>query len=72
MSVYDIHTSHLYAWFYALANVNSYLSMKFIQDGTKLVLHSFEAETMRIWDLRAEYSHATHKYELFPQKIKDG
>ena len=46
--------------------------MTFIQDGTKLALHSFEAETMRIWDLRTEYSHATHKYELFPQKMKDG
>ena len=72
ISVYDVHTGHLYARFYAPENVNSYPSMTFIQDGTKLALHSFEAETMRIWDLRAEYSHATHKYELFPQKMKDG
>jgi len=68
--VYDVHTGNLYARLYAPENTISFTRMSFIQDGTKLALYSFKA--MGIWDLRAEYSHAIHRYELILRDIKDG
>ena len=70
ISVFDVHTGRLYAQLYVPAITIYYPSMSFIQDGTKLALHSFR--TMGIWDVRAEYLHATHGYALILQGMKDG
>jgi len=70
--VYNVHTGRLYAQFHAPENAIRFPPMSFIQDGTKLALHSFDEGIMRIWDLRAEYSHATHEYELILQGGEDG
>ena len=72
IGVYNVHTGRLYAQFHAPENAIRFPPMSFIQDGTKLALHSFDEGTMRIWDLRAEYSHATHEYELILQGGEDG
>ena len=71
ISVFDVYTGHLYAQLYVPDNARFSL-ISFIQGGTKLALHSLDNRRIGIWELRAGYSHATHKYELFPQKIKDG
>ena len=54
ISVYDIHTSHLYARFYASAIPIGFTCVPFMQGGTKL---AFNDGQMGIWDLRAGYSH---------------
>jgi len=72
ISVYDIHTTHLRAQFHIPENAIRYPRMSFIQDGTKLALYSLHDGRMRIWDPRAEYSHVTHRHELFPQNMEDG
>ena len=72
ISVYDVHTGHLHDQLYAPENAIIFSRMSFIQDGTKLALHSFHEGAMRIWDLRAEYSHAIHGYALFPLNMKEG
>ena len=72
ISVYDVHSGHLHVQFYIAAITISYPSMSFIQDGTKLALNSIRERTVKIWDLRADYSHAIHENALIVQDMKDG
>ena len=71
ISVFDVRTSRLYARFHA-PKITYWPHMSFIQDETKLALHLLDKGTMRIWDLRAECSHATRGYELILQGRENG
>ena len=56
ISVFDIHTGHLYVRFHASAIAISFTCVPSMQGGTKLVLYSLDDGQMGVWDLRAGYS----------------